>query len=116
MKKLFLKCTVCSLVLLSMLLCISSCLSESEYIYMHDTSEISSIEIVDAYYDHKTGEAFQKSGNAKIVIIKGEEIIEYVDFGADIHRSYQVEGEEEIYVKILAEGAELNISVERELK
>ena len=55
---------------------------------------------------------YDNAGN----VIKGEEIIEYVDFGADIHRYYQVEGEEEIYVKILAEGAELNISVERELK
>ena len=55
------------------------------------------------------------SGNAKFVIIRDKEILEYIDFGQDKTLIYDVKGEHIYYVKILAEEAELSISVEREI-
>lgn len=55
------------------------------------------------------------SGNAKIVIICDGEILDYVEFGQDKTLTYDVTGEHIYSVKILAEEAELEISVAREI-
>ena len=55
------------------------------------------------------------SGKAKIVIISKEEIVEYIEFGRDLTLTYEVDSECIFYVKILAEDAELKITVEREI-
>ena len=56
------------------------------------------------------------AGNAKIVIICDDEILEYVDFGQDKMLTYDVKGEHVYSVKILAEEAKLEIVIEREIK
>ncbi len=56
-----------------------------------------------------------KSGNAKIVIISKEQIVEYIEFGEDVTLTYEADSECIFYVKILAEDAELKITVEREI-
>ena len=53
------------------------------------------------------------SGNAKIVVICDDEILEYVDFGQEKTLTYDVIGEHIYSVKILAEESELEIIVER---
>ena len=55
------------------------------------------------------------SGKAKIVVICDDEILEYVDFGQEKTLTYDVIGEHIYSVKILAEEAELEIIVEREI-
>lgn len=55
------------------------------------------------------------SGNAKIVVICDDEILEYVDFGQEKTLTYDVIGEHIYSVKILAEESELEIIVEREI-
>ncbi|MBR3876400.1 MAG: hypothetical protein IKJ25_06485 [Clostridia bacterium] len=56
------------------------------------------------------------SGNAKIVVICDNEILEYVEFGQDKALTYTVSGEHIYSVKILCEEAELEIDVTREIK
>lgn len=55
------------------------------------------------------------SGNARIVVICDDEILEYVEFGQKKTLTYDVTGEHIYFVKILAEEAELEIAVEREI-
>ena len=55
------------------------------------------------------------SGNAKIVVICDDEILEYIEFGQEKILTYNVIGEHIYSIKILAEEAELEISVEREI-
>ena len=56
------------------------------------------------------------SGNAKIVVICDDEIINYIEFDQEITLTYDVKGEHIYSVKILAEEAKLEISVKREVK
>lgn len=55
------------------------------------------------------------SGTAQIVIICDDEILDYVEFGQTEMFTYDVVGEHIYSVKILAEEAELEIAVEREI-
>ena len=55
------------------------------------------------------------SGNAKIVIVQDDKILEYVEFGEKKTLSFSVDGEHVVYVKILCELAEVEITVEREM-
>lgn len=55
------------------------------------------------------------SGDAKIVIICDDEILDYIEFGQTKTFTYNVVGEHIYSVKILAEEAELEVSVEREI-
>ena len=55
------------------------------------------------------------SGNAKIVVICDDEILDYIEFGQEKTLTYEVIGEHIYSVKILAEEAELEITVEREI-
>ena len=54
-------------------------------------------------------------GTAQIVIVRDDEVIERLDFGGNATRSYNVEGEHIFRVKVLAENAEIKITVEREI-
>lgn len=55
------------------------------------------------------------SGNAKIVIICDDEILDYVNLGQTETFTYDVVGEHIYSVKLLAEEAELEITIEREI-
>ena len=55
------------------------------------------------------------SGNAKIVVVCDDEILDYIEFGQEKTLTYDVIGEHIYSVKMLAEEAELEISVEREI-
>ncbi|MBQ9744296.1 MAG: hypothetical protein IJW19_04135 [Clostridia bacterium] len=57
-----------------------------------------------------------ESGYMKIVVIKNGEIIEYIDVNQTVSREYDCIGENDIYIKIIASTAKMNISVERELQ
>ena len=56
-----------------------------------------------------------ESGEMKIVVIKNGEIVEYIDINQTISKEYDCVGENDIYVKIIASTAKMNISVEREI-
>ena len=55
------------------------------------------------------------SGNAKIVILMDDTILECFNFGEKSSLEYDVNGKHEFYVKILCEDAEIEITVERRL-
>ena len=52
-------------------------------------------------------------GRAKIVIIRDNEIVEYLDFGTDVQRVYEVQGEHLYVVKIVCEKAAVEVNVTR---
>ena len=56
-----------------------------------------------------------ESGYMKIVVIKNGEIVEYIDTNHTILKEYDCVGENDIYIKIIASTAKMNISIEREI-
>ena len=55
------------------------------------------------------------SGNGKIVIVQDDKILEYLEFGEHKEFFVTVEGEHHVYVKILCEIAEVDVTVERQI-
>lgn len=53
------------------------------------------------------------SGRAKIVVIRDDLILDYVDFNESVELTYSVTGEHIFTIKILCEEAELTIAVSR---
>ena len=53
------KILIVSLIVFSLLTALASCSYQTDYTYLHDKSEISSIEIVNAYYDSENDEGVQ---------------------------------------------------------
>ena len=60
-------------------------------------------------------ESTLESGDAKIVIIRDREIVEYVDLGQSVNLSYEVSGEHTYYVKLLCADAKLTASATRDI-
>lgn len=55
------------------------------------------------------------AGEMKIAVVMDGEILEYVPVGGSAHFVYNVTGEHYYYVKIIAENAEMSISVNRNI-
>ncbi len=55
-------------------------------------------------------------GKAKIVVIRDNEIVEYLDFGGDVQRVYEVQGEHLYVVKLVCEQAAVEVTVTRNLR
>ena len=64
---------------------------------------------------HLTIESTLNSGEMKIVVIRDEEIIEYLEVGQTHNLVYDVEGEHIYYVKFLCVEANTEVSVLREI-
>lgn len=54
-------------------------------------------------------------GNARLVIVKGGEIVEYIELGQKVQRTYEVSGEHVFYVKLVGKEANIEISVARSI-
>ena len=55
------------------------------------------------------------SGEARIVIVKSGEIVEYIELGQRVQRTYEVSGENVFYVKLIGKEANVEISVARNI-
>ena len=75
-------------------------------------SVVSASRVIDGKLTLKINSIIE-SGEGKIAIIQDNKVIEYLDFGANVTREYNVTGESLFLVKTICDNAKINIIVER---
>ena len=56
------------------------------------------------------------SGEMKIVVIRDDEILEYLEVGRPLELNYSAEGEHTYYIKLLCKEANMSVTVTREIQ